>query len=105
MYDLIIKNATIPKFSDSTFYNADIGILDGKIVEIGSVQKNSKGIINADGLIVSPGFIEIHMHEEVIRKKSKENYDIANYMLNMGVTTAVGGNCGNNRHLMKFFVF
>ncbi|MCD6436018.1 MAG: amidohydrolase family protein [Clostridiales bacterium] len=106
MYDLIIENATIPNYKENIFYNADIGILDGKIVKIGNIEKSSKSIINAEGLIVSSGFIDIHMHEEVLRKETEKNYDIANFMLNMGVTTAVGGNCGNNRQpVNEFFGF
>ncbi len=57
------------------------------------------------GLIVSPGFVDIHMHEEVIGNSvDGDDYDIGNNMLRMGVTTAVGGNCGNNRQDIKEFL-
>ncbi len=81
-----------------------MGIKDGKIIDVGKCPESAKKVIDAEGLIVSPGFIDIHMHEEVIGNSiDGDDYDIANYMLQMGVTTAVGGNCGNNRQDTEAF--
>lgn len=98
MYDLIIKNGTVIDFQKEEKFIADVGIKDGKIIDVGKCSESGRKVIDAEGLIVSPGFIDIHMHEEIIGNTvDGDDYDIANYMLRMGVTTAVGGNCGNNR--------
>jgi len=98
MYDILIKNGIVVDFDKNEKITADVGIKDGKILDVGSCTESGKQVIDAEGLVVSPGFIDIHMHEEVIGNASDgDNYDIANKMLRMGVTTAVGGNCGNNR--------
>lgn len=98
MYDLLIKNGTTIDFERNIKIIADVGIKDGKIIDVGNCTESSKKTIYGEGLIVSPGFIDIHMHEEIIGNTTDgDDYDIANKMLKMGVTTAVGGNCGNNR--------
>lgn len=98
MYDLVIQNGTVVDFEKNEKYVADVGIKDGKIIDVGKCPESAKKVIDAEGLVVSPGFIDIHMHEETLGNTvDGDHYDIANYMLRMGVTTAVGGNCGNNR--------
>lgn len=107
MNDLIIKNGLIVDFDVDKLLNLDIGIRDGKIVKIDKNLENATKIINVEGKIVSPGFIDIHMHEEQIGNTNDgDDYDIANNMLAMGVTTAVGGNCGINKmNIVDFFKF
>ena len=54
-------------------------------------------IIDASGKVVSPGFIDIHMHEDPYDERTdKIRQNISKCMVRMGVTTAVGGNCGSN---------
>lgn len=107
MYDILIKNGTVIDFEKNERVVADVGIKDGKIIDVGRCTEGSKETIDAEGLIVSPGFIDIHMHEEKIGDTvDGDDYDIANYMLKMGVTTGVGGNCGTNSQDIKdFFEF
>ena len=73
----------------------DLLIEDGKIAWAGKGRPEADRYIDATGKIVTPGFIDIHMHEDPVR-----DGDIAqcifHMMLRMGVTTAVGGNCGIN---------
>lgn len=105
MYDLLIQQGTIVDFEKNKKFVGDIGIKDGKIVDIGRCEEGALNVINAEGLIVSPGFIDIHMHEEIIGNTvDGDDYDIANKMLRMGVTTGVGGNCGRNRQDTKEFL-
>ncbi|MGL6104616.1 N-acyl-D-amino-acid deacylase family protein [Romboutsia sp.] len=104
MYDIKIINGKIVDFDNNTFNKVDIGIKDGKIVEIGNITEDAINTIDAKGKIVSPGFIDIHMHEELIDSMENDNYDIANKMCLMGVTTAHGGNCGINIGDTKEFI-
>ncbi len=67
----------------------------GKIAWVGTGTPDADKIIDATGKIVTPGFIDIHMHEDPV-ENGVIQFDIFNAMLRMGVTTAVGGNCGIN---------
>ncbi len=70
-------------------------IEDGKILWAGKGKPDADKYIDATGKIVTPGFIDIHMHEDPV-SDGKIRQDIFLMMLRMGVTTAVGGNCGIN---------
>ena len=78
--------------------NSKLNLLieDGKIAWVGTGMVSADATIDATGKIVSPGFIDIHMHEDPVGEDGKIAFDIANSMLRMGVTTATGGNCGIN---------
>ncbi len=71
-------------------------IEDRKIAWAGKEMPEADEMIDATGKIVTPGFIDIHMHEDKVDETGKIRFDIFNSMLRMGVTTAVGGNCGIN---------
>lgn len=103
MNDIKIINALIPDFEKDTFIETDLNIRDGKIVKIGSSNEESNMEIDAKGKIVSPGFIDIHSHEEILDLKLEDPYYTANCALRMGATTIVGGNCGNNRQGFEIF--
>lgn len=96
MLDLLILNGSCPDFEAGEMKLQNIGIKDGKIAFVGGADEavpEAAETIDASGKIVSPGFIDIHMHEENFAKEGRE-FVIADMMLDMGVTTAVGGNCG-----------
>ena len=78
--------------------NSKLNLLieDGKIAWVGTGKPEADRVIDATGKIVSPGFIDIHMHEDPVGEDGRIAFDIANSMLRMGVTTAAGGNCGIN---------
>jgi len=61
-YDLIIKGGRIYDGSGMPSYLGDVGIKDGRIVETGRVNDGACRVVNADGLAVSPGFIDFHTH-------------------------------------------
>ena len=73
-------------------------IEDGKVADVTRDMPQADRLINAEGKIVCPGFVDIHMHEDPVEPDGKIYSDsgkaIFNCMLRMGVTTAVGGNCG-----------
>lgn len=102
MLDLLIKDGQYPDFGEGQMKLGNVGITDGKITYIGPEAPEAKEIINASGRVVSPGFIDIHMHEENFAEEG-ENYVIAQMMLEMGVTTAVGGNCGMQNQDLSYF--
>lgn len=73
----------------------NILVEDGKIAWVGRALPQADEAIDATGKIVTPGFIDIHLHEDPVAE-GKIQPCIFNMMLKQGVTTAVGGNCGIN---------
>jgi len=92
LFDIVIKNGDVYDPRSGKFEIRDVGIVGSKIGEI-SKGLDGREIIDASNMIVSPGFIDIHMHEDYL-EKGNINYEIAECMVKMGVTTQVGGNCG-----------
>ena len=89
-YDLLVKNGTVVDGSGSSGYRADVGIIDGKIAAIGRINEGAKQTIEADGHIVSPGFVDGHTHME-----AQIFWDpIGSCSCYHGVTSVVMGNCG-----------
>lgn len=92
-YDLLISNGRILDGTGSPWFLADIAIRDKRIVRIGHIEDSaSDRIIDAGGLIIAPGFIDIHTHCDrgITRVPTVDNY------LLQGVTTVIGGNCGGH---------
>ncbi|MDO6425553.1 D-aminoacylase [Thalassotalea sp. 1_MG-2023] len=90
MYDLIIKNAQVIDGSGAPAQQVDVAICGDKIATVGESQAFSKHVIDAKGLVLSPGFIDVHTHDdlEVVR-----NPDML-AKVSQGVSTVVVGNCG-----------
>lgn len=91
MFDMVINNGILTDPVNGQ-QKGNIGIKAGKIASISLEKLNGKREIDAAGKVVSPGFIDIHMHTEPPSKKN--SYEVLDYMALMGVTTAIGGNCG-----------
>jgi N-acyl-D-amino-acid deacylase len=62
MYDLLLKGGRIYDGSGMPSYHGDVGIKNGKIVEIGRLKESATRTLNVDGLAVAPGFIDPHTH-------------------------------------------
>jgi len=89
--DIIITKGTIYDGINDIPYQADIGIKDGRIVKVGNIEaKNCDELINAQGLIVAPGFIDIHTHLDFSLPVNPK----ADSHLMQGVTTVLVGCCG-----------
>ena len=89
-YDLLVKNGTVVDGSGSPGYRADVGIIGGKIAAIGRINEGAKQTIDAEGHIVSPGFVDGHTHMD-----AQIFWDpIGSSSCYHGVTSVVMGNCG-----------
>jgi N-acyl-D-aspartate/D-glutamate deacylase len=89
-YDLVIKNGTVVDGSGSARYRADVAITNGKVAKIGRVNEKSKQTIDAEGHVVSPGFVDGHTHMD-----AQVFWDpIGSCSSYHGVTSVVMGNCG-----------
>jgi N-acyl-D-aspartate/D-glutamate deacylase len=90
MFDYVIRGGTIVDGTGEAPYTADIGITDGKIVKIGAIEGDSATTIDANGLVVAPGFIDIHTHYDPHVMWDPHLSPSSQH----GVTTVIGGNCG-----------
>ncbi len=98
--DLLIKNGHIIDGSGNPWYAADIGIQGGRIVAIGRLDTTqSRRVLDAQGMIVAPGFIDVHTHSEggIRRIPTADNFVFD------GVTSIVTGNCGSSETAIDSF--
>jgi len=90
MFDVVLRNSLVVDGSGASRCVADIAITDGRIVEVGSVAGSAHREVNLDGLVVAPGFVDIHTHYD-----AQLFWDpLARPSILHGVTTVIGGNCG-----------
>ena len=103
IFDLIIKNGLIYDGEKSEPSLADIGIKGDKIAFVGEITESTADVIDARDCIVTPGFIDVHTHCDVLFQRVKQNGSLdllmpllegnLNYQF-QGVTTVITGNCG-----------
>ena len=60
--DLVIRGGTLADGTGKDLYEADVGIKDGRITEVGKVSAKGKEEIDAKGRLVTPGFVDVHTH-------------------------------------------
>ena len=98
-FDLLITNARIADGTGAALKNGSIAVKGQRIVAVGEVSGSAATVIDAQGRVVAPGFIDVHTHSErIARTPTAENF------ARMGVTTIVTGNCGGSRtDVAKFF--
>jgi len=90
LFDILIKDGNVIDGTGSLWFKKDIGISEGKIKGVGFIAEKGKKTIDAKGMVVSPGFIDLHNHTDlsILPHPNAESY------IMQGVTTVVVGNCG-----------
>jgi N-acyl-D-amino-acid deacylase len=89
-YDLVIKNGALIDGSGLPRHRADVAVQHGRIVSIGRIREPAREVIDADGLVVSPGFVDGHTHMD-----AQVFWDpLGTCSCWHGVTSVVMGNCG-----------
>ena len=88
-YDLLIKNGRIIDGSGRPAFHGDVGVVNGKIVELGKLDGPARRTIEADGRAVAPGFVDNHCHYD-----AQVLWDpLCTYSCHHGATTVIIGNC------------
>ena len=90
MHDLVIRNGTIVDGTGAERFVGDVAVTDGVITAVGVVEGEATRVIDATGLIVSPGWVDIHTHYD---GQVTWDADLAPSSVH-GVTSIVMGNCG-----------
>ncbi len=89
-FDLVVRNGTVVDGTRAPRYLADIAVTADRIAAIGVVKEKGRSEIDARGLVVAPGFIDAHTHDDRLMLSGP---DMAP-KVSQGVTTVVAGNCG-----------
>jgi N-acyl-D-amino-acid deacylase len=89
---LLIRGGRVVDGTGTPARRADVGVRDGRIAAIGILTKASaKAVVDAAGLVVAPGFIDVHTHADDL-----DEHPLAENFVRMGVTSIVAGNCGGS---------
>ena len=91
-FDVLIKNGLIVDGTGAPGYKGTIAIKGERITALGDISGDSVEVVDADGCIVSPGFIDVHNHGDL----SILYYPKAEGFVRQGITTFVGGQCGSS---------
>jgi N-acyl-D-amino-acid deacylase len=91
-FDVLVAGGLVIDGTGGPARNAAVGITAGRVVAIGALSGASATItVDARGLVVAPGFIDVHTHADEIADHPR-----ADHFVRMGVTTVVAGNCGGS---------
>jgi len=89
-YDLVVRNGTVVDGTRAPRFRADLAVTGERISALGSVPEKGRVEIDASGLVVAPGFIDAHTHDDRLMLSAPEMAP----KVSQGVTTVVAGNCG-----------
>ena len=89
-HDLVVRSGSVIDGTGQPAFTADVAINDGQIAEIGHIRSKGRREVDADGALVTPGFVDIHTHYDGQATWSNRMSPSSHH----GVTTVVMGNCG-----------
>ncbi|VTU26447.1 N-acyl-D-amino-acid deacylase family protein [Variovorax sp. PBL-E5] len=90
-FDLLIRGGTVIDGTKAPRFDADVGVIDGRIAAIGDLSHGSAAqTLDATGRIVAPGFIDSHTHDD----QAVLSQAAMPFKISQGVTTVIAGNCG-----------
>lgn len=88
-YDLLLKNGRVVDGSGGPAFAGDVGVIDGRIAEVGNLGSNARRVIDVQGQVISPGFIDNHCHFD-----AQVLWDpLCTFACYHGATTVINGNC------------
>ena len=91
-FDLLIRNGLVVDGTGAPGRAASVGVRNGRIVEVGALNgATAARTLDATGLVVAPGFIDVHTHVDEIATQPA-----IPHFVRMGVTTVIAGNCGGS---------
>lgn len=97
MFEILIKDGFIVDGTGNPWLKADVGIKEGRIAKVGRLKGEANRVIDAKGLTVAPGFIDIHNHSDMLwMGGSILVNNRAENMVRQGITTVATGNCGDS---------
>ena len=89
-FDMVIRGRTVADGTGQSLYEADVAVQDGKIAAVGVVRRSGVEEVDARGLLVTPGFLDVHTHLDGYVTWAER----LNPSSSQGVTTVMFGNCG-----------
>lgn len=103
-YDLLVRNGRVVDGTGAPARRADVAVAGGRIAAVGAIEGTAARTIEAAGRVVTPGFIDVHAHDDV----ALLNQPGLDFKAAQGVTTVVCGNCGAgaapaNERLREFY--
>ncbi len=91
LYDLVVKNGRVLTGAGNPWFGADVAVKDGRIAEVGAVEGGAAETLDASGMVVCPGFIDLHDHSDLTILVNRR----AESKVHMGVSTIVFPSCGS----------
>lgn len=88
-YDIIIRGGTVVDGTGAAGYIADVAISGDRIAAIGEPDSHAARVIDGSGLVVAPGFVDVHSHDDAACLSTSLDFKLL-----QGVTTDIVGNCG-----------